>query len=194
MSEYKMPSLGADMKDAILIEWYVKPGDSVKRGDIIADLETDKGDIDVEVYDDGVIEELIAKPGDKLPVGAVLANIKSQDDKPIIKKEGKERIVKQELRLPEDRKPIVAHEKDNGQKRIKVSPLARKMAESLAIDLSNLTGSGEGGVIHKVDVENYAKKKSAAPRPTMLEKQDGEVEKSARSALSHEKRYCISHE
>ena len=54
--EFKMPSLGADMEHGILVEWMVKPGDAVKRGDIVAVVETDKGAIDVEIFEDGVIE------------------------------------------------------------------------------------------------------------------------------------------
>ncbi|MEM2082681.1 MAG: biotin/lipoyl-containing protein, partial [Candidatus Bathyarchaeia archaeon] len=69
MIEFRMPSLGADMEKGTLVEWYVKPGDSVKRGDIIALVETDKGAIDIEVFDDGVIDKIIVQPGDEVPVG-----------------------------------------------------------------------------------------------------------------------------
>ena len=68
-----MPSLGADMTEGTLVQWCVKPGDSVKRGDIIAVVGTEKADIEVEVYENGTVEKLIAQPGDKLPVGAPLA-------------------------------------------------------------------------------------------------------------------------
>ncbi|MFN7922218.1 MAG: lipoyl domain-containing protein [Bryobacteraceae bacterium] len=67
-----MPSLGADMESGVLVQWMVKPGDTVKRGDIIAVIGTDKADVEAEVFESGVIEELIAKPGEKLPVGTVL--------------------------------------------------------------------------------------------------------------------------
>lgn len=160
MSDYKMPSLGADMKDAILIEWYVKPGDTVKRGDIIADLETDKGDIDVEVYEDGVIEKLIAQPGEKLPIGTVLATIKSVGDESTIGKEEKE--------LPKPEAIPVGLIKP-APKRIKVSPLAKRMAESMMVDLTNVKGTGEGGVIHKIDIENYARTSATENQQQSLE-------------------------
>src|SRR5579872_4125650 len=75
MGEFRMPSLGADMTEGTLVQWNVKPGDSVKRGDIVAIVGTEKADIEVEVYETGVIDRLIAKPGDKLPVGTPLAMI-----------------------------------------------------------------------------------------------------------------------
>ena len=62
MSEFLMPSLGADMQEGTVIEWSVKPGDPVKRGDIIGVIRTEKADIEVEVWEDGVIDHLIAKP------------------------------------------------------------------------------------------------------------------------------------
>jgi len=75
-----MPSMGADMEDAILVAWKVAPGDRVRHGDIIAEIETQKGDIDVEVFEDGVVEEILAEPGEKLPVGALLARIRPEGE------------------------------------------------------------------------------------------------------------------
>src|SRR5512145_481959 len=75
MGEFRMPSLGADMEAGILVEWRVKSGDRVRRGDIIAEVETDKGLIEIEVFEDGVVDQLLIEPGKKLPVGTVLATI-----------------------------------------------------------------------------------------------------------------------
>ncbi|HBY99325.1 MAG TPA: 2-oxo acid dehydrogenase subunit E2, partial [Chloroflexi bacterium] len=72
MAEFYMPSLGADMVTGILVAWRVKPGDRVTRGDIIAEVETDKGLIDVEVFEDGVVDQLLVQPSDeKIPVGTL---------------------------------------------------------------------------------------------------------------------------
>jgi pyruvate dehydrogenase E2 component (dihydrolipoamide acetyltransferase) len=68
-----MPSLGADMEEGTLVAWNVKPGDRVKRGDIIAVVETDKGAFDTESYEEGVVEKLLVAPGTKVPVGTPLA-------------------------------------------------------------------------------------------------------------------------
>jgi pyruvate dehydrogenase E2 component (dihydrolipoamide acetyltransferase) len=78
MAEFRMPSLGADMAAATLMEWKVKPGDRVRRGDIIAAVETDKGVIEIEVFEEGVIGELVVPVGEKVPVGEVLALIRAE--------------------------------------------------------------------------------------------------------------------
>src|SRR5579885_1268700 len=80
MSEFRMPSLGADMTTGTLVQWNVKPGDAVKRGDIIAIVGTEKADIEVEVYESGTVEALMANPGDKLPVGTPIARIRVEGE------------------------------------------------------------------------------------------------------------------
>ena len=76
MGEFRMPSLGADMVAGTLTEWYKHPGDEIHRGDIIAAVDTDKGSIDVEVFEDGVLERLVVSQGQKVPVGTLLAVIR----------------------------------------------------------------------------------------------------------------------
>ena len=75
MSIFVMPSLGADMEDGKLVEWLVKPGDAVHRGDVVAVVETQKGAIEIEIFEDGIVESLEAELGATLPVGATLALI-----------------------------------------------------------------------------------------------------------------------
>ena len=149
MIDFKMPSLGADMADGTLMTWSVKPGDPVKRGDVLAEVETDKGLIEIEGFHDGTVEELVAKVGDKLPVGAVLAKIREAGEKPA---------------TSPPRKPPPPEEKH-----VRVSPLARKVADELGVDLSAVTGTGPGGAIEKADVELAAAKPSlpAAEAPSM---------------------------
>lgn len=72
-----MPALGADMRDGTLMEWQIKPGDHVEKGDIIAVIETSKGAIDMESYHTGTITELLIEPDIKLPVGSVMARMAS---------------------------------------------------------------------------------------------------------------------
>ncbi|MGR5485290.1 dihydrolipoamide acetyltransferase family protein [Vibrio alfacsensis] len=72
-----MPALGADMRDGTLLEWLIKPGDNVEKGDIIAVIETSKGAIDMETYHNGTISELLVEPEIKLPVGSVMARMES---------------------------------------------------------------------------------------------------------------------
>jgi pyruvate dehydrogenase E2 component (dihydrolipoamide acetyltransferase) len=70
-----MPSLGADMEHGRVIEWLVKPGDHVSRGDVLATVDTDKALMDVESFADGVVTELVVEAGTDVPVGALLARI-----------------------------------------------------------------------------------------------------------------------
>lgn len=135
MIEFLMPSLGADMEAGILREWFKKPGDSVKRGDIIADVETQKGVIEIEVFEDGVIEKLLIRENEKVPVGTVMALIS-----PLTEKITEETALKKEVKFP------AAH-------RVRISPLAKKLAEENNIDLSHIKGSGEDGAITRADVE-----------------------------------------
>lgn len=77
MIEFRMPSLGADMEDGTLVEWLVKPGAAVKRGDIIAQVDTQKGLIDIEIFEEGLVKELLVSEGEKVPVGRILAVLDS---------------------------------------------------------------------------------------------------------------------
>lgn len=125
-SEFRMPSMGADMEAGTIVEWRIKPGDSVKRGDVVGVVETDKGAIDLEIFQSGVVDQLVARVGERVPVGGVLALLRSM--------------------TPASHK--------------RVSPLARKVAAELHVDVSTLTGTGPAGAINRQDVERAAK---AAP-------------------------------
>jgi len=78
MAEFRMPSLGADMDAGTLTAWHVAPGARVHRGDIVATVDTSKAEIDVEIFDDGVIDELLVAPGTRVPVGAPLATLTTE--------------------------------------------------------------------------------------------------------------------
>ena len=78
MADFVMPSLGADMAAATLVKWLVTPGQVVSRGDIVAEVETEKGIIDIECFQPGVVETLDVAPGTKVPVGARLATLRSE--------------------------------------------------------------------------------------------------------------------
>ncbi|MFH5885621.1 dihydrolipoamide acetyltransferase family protein [Halalkalibaculum sp. DA3122] len=167
MGKFIMPSLGSQMIEAKLVKWLVEPGDSVKKGDIIGEIDTEKGLIDIEVFEDGVITELVAKEGDVVPVGSVMAVI-----------DGKGETKKEKVELteaPEEKKEKVtgngeqkipagkpkSKEKEVSLHRIKASPLARRVAEDLDVDISKVEGSGVGGTIHRKDVEAFAQQATA---------------------------------
>ena len=75
MAEFRMPSLGADMDSGVLLEWLVKPGDAVKHGDIVAVVDTSKAEIEIEVFEDGIVEQLLVGVGERVPVGTPIAMI-----------------------------------------------------------------------------------------------------------------------
>ena len=152
MIEFKMPSLGADMEAGTLIEWRKKSGDHVKRGDIIAEVETQKGLIEVEVFDEGIVSELLIKEGTKVPVGTLLALINPKESELETPKEVSPE--KTEIQPTEEK----IAEKTVGEKleetHLKASPLAKRIASENGIELSKIQGTGEERVITKEDVEN----------------------------------------
>ena len=153
MIEFQMPSLGADMEDGTLIEWKKKPGDVVKRGDIIAEVETQKGLIEIEVFDEGSIAELLIQEGTKVPVGTKMALIQPstiEAEKPIELHPIMEKISV----------PIIEEKTDTIS--IKASPLAKKMAQENHIDLSKIIGTGPEGAITKEDIEASIKQSETA--------------------------------
>jgi pyruvate/2-oxoglutarate dehydrogenase complex dihydrolipoamide acyltransferase (E2) component len=81
MAEFRMPSLGADMEAGRLVEWLVKPGDRVKRGDIVAVVETQKGAIEIEIFESGRLERILVDLGAKVPVGTPLAEIETDAER-----------------------------------------------------------------------------------------------------------------
>ncbi|MGA9576922.1 MAG: biotin/lipoyl-containing protein, partial [Terrimicrobiaceae bacterium] len=147
MGEFKMPSLGADMQKGTLVVWNVKPGDRVKRGDIIAVVETEKGAFDTECYEEGVIERLLVESGSKVPVGTVLAIVRGEGAAPAPAAAPPAERARTRTVAPVPM-PAPAH--------VKASPLARKIAAELGVDLTTVKGSGPGGAIERADVEQAA--------------------------------------
>lgn len=155
MIEFLMPSLGADMEDGTLTEWKKQPGDSVKRGDIIAEVETQKGLIEIEVFDEGIIEQLLIKEGTKVPVGTLMALIN-----PSAAGLQSKRQKTTELH-PIEEKIIEPTPTEKVEKlHIKASPLAKRIAEENHIELSQIQGTGEDGAITREDVEQAIALKS----------------------------------
>jgi len=151
MGEFRMPSLGADMTAGTLTEWYKRAGDPVRRGDIVACVDTDKGSIDVEVFEDGVIERLLVEPGRKVPVGTVLAFIRGSEAAPVAAP-----TAPPPAAAPPPGPAPAPAPLPTPAGEVRVSPLARKLAADLGVDLAGVTGTGPGGAIGKADVERAA--------------------------------------
>jgi pyruvate dehydrogenase E2 component (dihydrolipoamide acetyltransferase) len=159
MIEFRMPSLGADMESGLLVEWQVKPGDRVRRGDVVAVVETQKGAVEVEIWDEGVVDQLVVAPGTKAPVGEVLALLRAQGEAPLPPYVPVSRP--QPAAAPG---PLPAAEPAQpGARGKKVSPAARRRAAQLGIDPAAVAASGADGVVSLADVERAAEPQEAAP-------------------------------
>jgi pyruvate dehydrogenase E2 component (dihydrolipoamide acetyltransferase) len=170
MAEFRMPSLGADMEAGTLVEWKVGPGDTIRRGDIIAIVETAKGVIEVEVFEDAIVEELIIPANQKVPVGTVLARLRTEGEAPVPVLD--RAVPAQEAPVavaagPEKLAtiPFTGTIAPPGEGRLRASPLARRVASDLGVDLNAVTGTGPHGAIQRADVERAAARKPAAPEP-----------------------------
>ncbi len=168
MVDFLMPSLGADMEAGTLVEWLVKPGDRVKRGDVVAVVETQKGAIEIEIYQAGEIEQILIPLDTKVPVGTPLARLRGEGEaKPIapsVLTAPAPAIAKPAEATPE-RVPIspTAVAVPSITARVRASPAARKLAEIRGIDLAAVTGSGPAGAITSADVDRMAPKPVTPP-------------------------------
>lgn len=170
-----MPSLGADMDAGTLLEWHVKPGDTVERGDVVALVDTDKAAIEVEIFDSGVIEQLLAAEGDRVPVGTVLATLRSPAQPPPLPVEvPAPPSVAAPAPVPEPAPTggatfpaePVPEPAPAAKPARPVSPVVRRLAHQLDVDLRAISGSGRGGAITRADVERAAAAPAGAPPPT----------------------------
>ncbi len=158
MAEFRMPSLGADMVSGRLLEWHTHPGDTVHRGDIIADVDTDKGVIEVEVFADGVVDRLLVEPGQKVPVGTVLAVIRENGSSSAAQADAGEvgPVAQPVPSAPAAPRAAPVAPPRRGGRKIRASPLARRVAAERGVDLATVTGTGANGVIVRADVERAA--------------------------------------
>jgi pyruvate dehydrogenase E2 component (dihydrolipoamide acetyltransferase) len=147
MGTFNMPSLGADMEAGTLVEWLKHAGEVVQRGDIVAVVETHKGAIEIEIFENGIIEELLVPEGEKVPVGTPLARIAAADEAAL--EQAAPPALKASGPLPAALPVQVAALPVAGR----ASPAARRLAAEHGIDLSKLTGSGPDGAIVVADVE-----------------------------------------
>ncbi|MTE14278.1 dihydrolipoamide acetyltransferase family protein [Nocardia aurantiaca] len=149
MSEFRMPSLGADMTQGTVLEWRVRPGDVVHRGDVVAEVDTTKAAIEVECFDDGVIGELLVPVGTTVPVGTPLATIETT-------------VPTVATPPPVPAPPTAAHGREAGEPTVRATPLIRRLADDAGIDLATVQGSAPGGRIVRADVDR-----------AVLERRDG---------------------
>jgi pyruvate dehydrogenase E2 component (dihydrolipoamide acetyltransferase) len=193
MAEYiKMPTLGFDMEEGTMGSWLKEVGDTVNKGDALAEIESDKVTQELTARAEGVLLATFVEPGDNIPVGANLGVIGEEgedisdmtpdgadgdEEKEEVKSEKKEPAKKEkkaeEEEEAEEEKSAVSDEYPDG---VRATPVARRVAEEHEVDLAKVSGSGPGGRIRKADVEAYleagpaeeeeeAKEPTAAPTP-----------------------------
>jgi pyruvate dehydrogenase E2 component (dihydrolipoamide acetyltransferase) len=152
-----MPSLGADMDVGTVIEWRVAPGDHVHRGDIVAVVDTEKSDIEIEIFQDGVITELLVPVGTEVAVGTPLARVEVAAE---ATQAPSHRPQAAALAAPTGSAartaPAAPSATASGSGRVRMSPLARRRAGEQGVDLGSLVGSGPGGAIVAADVARGA--------------------------------------
>jgi len=210
MSLFVMPSLGADMTAGTLVEQLVPPGGTVKHGDIVAAVETQKGVIEIEAFQDGILDSWLVELGAKVPVGTPLARITTaQDasasdasaqpapDKPEVPKPAVHAPKPERREKPIPQEPEIAGPKD-GQKtpamraepRQRITPAARRLAAQAGIDPSTLSPEGTSPTISRADI--------AALVTTPLATPVSDMRSAIAAAMSRSKReiphYYLSHQ
>jgi pyruvate dehydrogenase E2 component (dihydrolipoamide acetyltransferase) len=164
----EMPKLSDTMEEGVIAKWNVKEGDTVSAGDIIAEVETDKATMDVEVFDGGTILKIVPGEGDAVPLGGLIAIIgdAGEDISSLLDSDGgatsdssastesSKEVEQTETTVSVTQVPTAANDSTSSDGRIKASPLAKKIAEEKGIDLQSVAGSGPEGRIVKKDVEN----------------------------------------
>lgn len=183
-----MPRLSDTMTEGVIAAWHKNVGDMVKKGDLLAEIETDKATMDLESYKDGKLLHIGAKQGEKIAVNELLAIIgdeKKIDVNAIVAAAGsqhasanggasqktstQEKMQASSQTAEQTEKKEDEHEEESGSSqengRVKASPLAKKLAADKGIDISKIHGTGDGGRITKADIDNYKppEKKADAP-------------------------------
>jgi pyruvate dehydrogenase E2 component (dihydrolipoamide acetyltransferase) len=186
----KMPKLSDTMTEGVVAEWHKKVGDKVKTGDLLAEIETDKATMEFESFQDGVLLYIGVEKGKSAPVDSILAILgkEGEDISGLIeeykksqtaastqteKAEEKKESVKESVTAVESQSTVVSnnhHTSSSNDGRLKVSPLAKRLAKEKGIDISEVNGSGDGGRIVKRDIENYkgASNVGAIKMPTFI--------------------------
>lgn len=168
MAEFTMPSLGADMEEGVLADWFVGEGETVERGQVIAAVDTDKAVIDVEVFTSGVVERLLVEPGTTVAVGAPLAVITEADpgsDEDLGEQGPAAATDAPPLGADEDRTRVTGGAQLHHASRV-LSPLVRRLAERLHVDPTGVDGTGPGGRVTRSDVERAATAPTVIPPTT----------------------------
>ena len=171
--EVVMPAIGAGTTQGKILQWLKQSGDTVKVGDILAEIETDKAVIELEALDDGVLDRIHVPAGDtEVPVGDVIATLLRQGGEaklPVSPPPAPAIANPPAANSPAVARPAVTSAPQSearpslAEQRLFASPSARRLARALGVDLHALSGSGPNGRIVRIDIENAAATRSAQP-------------------------------
>jgi len=158
MPEFRMPSLGADMEAGTVLVWHVQPGDHVRRGQVVLLVDTDKAEIETEIWEDGVVAELLVPVGQRVPVGT-----------PLLRLEAGAGLGAEPPRATPAPRPAPAPAPPPAlppaaaTPRVSASPHARRLARERGLDLATLGGSGPHGAVQARDVVAASAERPAPP-------------------------------
>ncbi|KEI44530.1 dihydrolipoamide acetyltransferase family protein [Saccharopolyspora rectivirgula] len=176
MTDIHMPRLSDTMEEGVIAAWRKQVGDQVSRGDVVADIETDKAIMELEAYDDGVLEKILVAEGETVPIGtpiAVLGDGSGVSSEPepapsAPSEQSAEDTAEQSaprtngVPAPTEA-PVAQPQQDAGAPpKPKASPLAKAVARELGVNLADVQGTGPGGRIIRADVEAAAEQQQAA--------------------------------
>jgi len=165
-TDVMMPRLSDSMEEGTVLKWLVDVGGEVKRGEPLVEIETDKANMTYEADTDGVLIEVLAQEGETLPIGQAIARIgaageEATGDRPQATEEPEpepepeeQQPEKEEAPATRDQPPATSDGGGNG--RVKASPVARRMAREMGLELAGISGTGPGGRIVKADIEAAA--------------------------------------
>ena len=169
MGDLLMPSLGADMEAGTVIEWLVKPGDIVHKGDVVAVVDTDKANIDIETFEGGTVGELLVPLGRRVAVGTPLATLLTVGTaEPSAARPASPPPVAGPATVEVTPEPaaqiVVTPRRATAPGGAELhSPLLRRLARHLGVDLDALQGTGPGGAVTRDDIERAAAAAPAEP-------------------------------
>jgi pyruvate dehydrogenase E2 component (dihydrolipoamide acetyltransferase) len=156
MAEFRMPSLGADMTEGTLLQWLAHPGDTVHKGDVIAEVDTTKAAIEIECFEDGVLGEILVPEGRTVPVGTALTTIEPVAATTVSVPAGSPPPPATAPGLAATPVPLSRTEIHDHHPEVRATPLIRRLAAEAGLDLTTLHGSGPDGRIMRADVEAAA--------------------------------------
>ena len=168
-----MPQMGADMTEGTLVRWLKQVGDEVSRGEILAEIETDKATVELEAYEAGVLRKHVVPEGETVPVGQVIAILGAADeaieDEPELKPRPPVADRHSESSpAPAESRAARAPSAPVEGGRVRISPVARRIATDAGIEPSAIAGTGPDGRILRRDVEAAIASQSAAPKPAAI--------------------------